>query len=145
MDLPVVSITHEMVVQRHLDLRRPTRQGTTGEAQANQVMIILGTLLNFAAANYEIDGKPIILFNPVKKLSHNRQWYQERRRQTLIPDHKLADWYHAVNSLRHKKIRDYLLLLLFTGLRRIEGASLRWDDVDFEARVIIIRAEIAKK
>jgi integrase len=144
MDLPVASITREMVVQRHLDLRRPTRQGTSGETQANQVMRILGTVLNFAAANYEIDGKPIILVNPVKKLSYNRQWYPDRRRQTIIPDHKLADWYDAVISLRHKKIRDYLLLLLFTGLRRIEGATLRWEDVDFQSKVITIRAEIAK-
>jgi integrase len=144
MDLPVASITREMVVQRHLDLRRPTRQGTTGEAQANHAMTILGTLLNFAAANYEIDGKPIILVNPVKKLSHNRQWYQERRRQTLIPDHKLADWYHAVDSLRQKKVRDYLLFLLFTGLRRNEAATLRWEDIDFPGRVITIRAEISK-
>jgi len=144
MNLPVSSITREMVEQRHLDLRKPTRQGTSGEAQANQVMRILGTLLNFAAANYEIDGKPIILVNPIKRLSYNRQWYQDNRRQTVIPDHKLAAWYDAVISLRHKKIRDYLLLLLFTGFRRIEGASLRWEDVDFESRVITIRAEIAK-
>jgi integrase len=144
MDLPVALITREMVMQRHLDLRRPTRQGSPGESQANQVMRILSTLLNFAAANYEIDGKPIILVNPVKKLSHNRQWYPDKRRQTIVPDHKLADWYDAVSSLRHKKIRDYLLLLLFTGLRRIEGASLRWEDVDFQSKVIKIRAEIAK-
>jgi integrase len=144
LDLPVTSITREMVVQRHLDLRKPTRQGTSGEVQANIVMRVLGTLLNFAAANYEIDGKPIILVNPIKKLSYNRQWYPEGRRQTIIPDHKMADWYGAVISLKHKKIRDYLLLLLFTGLRRIEGASLRWEDVDFASRVITIRAEIAK-
>jgi integrase len=68
----------------------------------------------------------------------------DNRRQTIIPDHKIVDWYDAVISLRHKKIRDYLLLLLFTGLRRIEGASLRWDDVDFNSKVITIRAEIAK-
>lgn len=144
MQLPVTSITREMVVQRHLDLRRPTRQGTTGESQANVVMRILGTLLNFAAANYEIDGKPIILVNPIKKISYNRQWYPSRRRQTIIPDHKLADWYHAVVSLRRNKVRDYLLFLLFTGLRRNEAATLRWEDVDFQSRVITIRAEIAK-
>jgi integrase len=144
LDLPVAAITRDMVVQRHLDLRKPTRQGTSGEVQANIVMRVLGTLLNFAAANYEIDDKPIILINPVKKLSYNRQWYPEGRRQRIIPDHKMADWYDAVISLKYKKIKDYLLLLLFTGLRRVEGASLRWEDVDFASKVITIRAEIAK-
>ncbi len=100
LDLPVVAITREMVEQRHIELRRPTRQGTSGEAQANTVMHILGTLLNFAAANYEIDGKPIILVNPIKRLSHNRRWYQERRRQTIVPDHKLPAWYNAQTSDR---------------------------------------------
>jgi hypothetical protein len=44
MKLPVTSITREMVVQRHLDLRKPTRQGTTGESQANVVMRILASI-----------------------------------------------------------------------------------------------------
>lgn len=144
MDLPVAAITREMVQQRHMDLRKPTRQGTSGEAQANTVIHVLGTLLHFAAANYEIDGKPIIVANPVTKLSHNRQWYQERRRQTLIPDHKLPAWYDAVMSLPQQKVKDYLLLLLLTGLRRNEAATLRWQDVDFSARVITVRAEVAK-
>ena len=144
LDLPVVSITRDMVEQRHAALRRPTRLGTSGEAQANTVMHMLGTLLNFAAANYEIDEKPIILYNPVKRLSQNRRWYPERRRQTLVPDHKLPDWYQAVVSLRHPTVRDYLLLLLFTGLRRMEAATLRWDDIDFEAKALTIRPEIAK-
>ena len=144
MDLPVAGITREMVQQRHFDLRKPTRQGTSGEAQANTVMHVLGTLLNFAAANYEIDGKPIIAANPVTKLSHNRQWYQERRRQTLIPDHKLPAWYDAVMSLPQQKVKDYLLLLLLTGLRRNEAATLRWEDIDFSARVLTVRAEVAK-
>jgi integrase len=133
-----------MVEQRHRNLRKTTRQGTSGEAQANIVMRILGTLLNFAGANYEIDGKPIIMVNPVKRLSSNRQWYKDRRRQTVIPDHKLPEWYAAVMSLRHEHIRDYLFFLLLTGLRRNEGATLRWTDVDFDARIFTIRAEVAK-
>ena len=144
LDLPVVAITREMVEKRHAELRRPTRQGTSGEAQANTVMHILGTLLNFAAANYEVNGKPIILVNPVKRLSHNRRWYPEKRRQTIVPDHKLPDWYREVMLLRHPIVRDYLLLLLFTGLRRNEAATLRWEDIDLDSKVLIVRAEIAK-
>ncbi|MBX9947763.1 MAG: integrase family protein [Candidatus Obscuribacterales bacterium] len=144
LDTPVAAITREMVEQRHMSLKRTTKQGTTGEAQANTVMHMLGTLLNFAAVNYEIDGKPIILINPVKRLSNNRRWYPNKRRQTIVPDHKLAAWYNAVISLRFPTIRDYLLLLILTGLRKTEGATLRWEDIDFESKVLTIRAEIAK-
>ena len=133
-----------MIEQRHLALRKPTKQGTTGEAQANAAMHMLSALLNFAAANYEVDGKPIILVNPIKRLSHNRQWYQERKRQTIVPDHKLPAWYNGVVSLRFDKLKDYLLFLLFTGMRRNEAATLRWEDVDLESKVVTVRSEIAK-
>jgi integrase len=128
LDLPIVSITRDMVEQRHISLRKTTKQGNSGEAQANTEMHLLGTLMNFAAANYEVDGKPIILINPITRLSNNRRWYQERRRQTILPDHKLHNWYKAVVTVRHQTVRDYLLLLLFTGLRRKEAATLRWSN-----------------
>lgn len=144
LDLPVVAITGKMIEQRHSDLRRPSRQGTSGEAQANTVMHLLGALLNFAAANYEIDGVPIILVNPVKRLSQNRQWYRERRRQSVVPDHKMCDWYGEVMALKHPIVRDYLMLLLLTGLRKNEAATLRWLDIDLESKVLIVRSEIAK-
>jgi integrase len=40
--------------------------------------------------------------------------------------------------------RDYLLLTLFTGLRRREAAALTWDEVDFTERVIRLPAARAK-
>jgi integrase len=40
--------------------------------------------------------------------------------------------------------RDYLLLTLFTGMRRRESAALRWDEIDFNARVIKLPAHRAK-
>ncbi len=141
---PITAITREMVEQRHMRLRRPTKQGTDGEAQANTVMHMLGTLINFASTNYEIDGKPIILLNPVKRLSNNRRWYPTRRRQSIIPDHKLPAWHSSVMEIRHQRVKDYLMLLLLTGLRRNEGATLRWDDIDFQSKVLTVRAELAK-
>ncbi len=36
--------------------------------------------------------------------------------------------------------RDYILLVLFTGLRRTEAATLRWDDVDLRERIIRLPA-----
>ena len=82
--------------------------------------------------------------NPVKRLSNNRRWYPHRRRQSIIPDHKLSAWYAAVMELRHQKVKDYLMLLLLTGLRRTEGATLRWEDIDFQSKVLTVRAELAK-
>ncbi|HEY9684997.1 MAG TPA: site-specific integrase [Oculatellaceae cyanobacterium] len=145
LDLPVTSITRDMIHSRHQALTRTTKQGTSGQVQANMTMRILRTVLNFAANNFETaDAQPIITLNPVRTLSQNRAWHSERRRRIIIPDHKLGDVYHAIMSLRQIYIRDYLLLLMLTGLRRKEASPLLWSDVYLEARMITIRAEVAK-
>jgi len=92
---------------------------------------------------YEVDGKPLLDSNPVSRLTQNRQWYPENVRQGTIPDNRLADFYRLVMQ-QPKIVRDYILLLLFTGLRRAEGAKLRWADVDFEARTLTIPAGFNK-
>jgi integrase len=134
-----------MIQSRHLELTKKTKQGSSGEAQANMAMRILSILLNFAASNYEApDGQPIIAINPVRRLSQNRSWHREYRRRVIIPDNKLGEWYRAALALKQTTVRDYLIFLILTGLRRNEAATLRWDDVDFESKTITIRAEVSK-
>jgi hypothetical protein len=99
LDLPVTSVTRDMIQSRHRALTRTTRRGTSGEAQANLAMRILRTLLNFAANNFETaDAQPIITMNPVRTLSQNRSWHRERRRRVIVSDNKLGEWYRAVMS-----------------------------------------------
>jgi len=144
LDIPIANITREMVESRHRELTRVTRQGTSGKAQANSTMERLSVLMNYATNKFEIDGKPIIEKNPVDRLSQIRAWHRLPAKQNVIPDHRLTEWYRTVMSLRDGKVRDYLVLLLFTGLRRMEAATLKWDDIDFEGKVLTIRAEVAK-
>lgn len=39
-------------------------------------------------------------------------------------------------SQNRETIRDYLLLVLFTGLRREEAASMTWDNVELQAKTL---------
>lgn len=64
--------------------------------------------------------------------------YPDRRRRTYIKPHQLKAWYDAVNNLPNRTYRDYLLFVLFTGLRRREAASLRWTQVDFAGKLLSI-------
>jgi integrase len=48
-------------------------------------------------------------------------------------------FYYAVQNLPDMG-RDYITLLLFTGMRRKEAAGLRWSEVDFDNRVIRLPA-----
>jgi integrase len=47
-------------------------------------------------------------------------------------------------GLENPVARDYLLLILFTGLRRREAAALRWTDIDLKAGIIRIPAANTK-
>lgn len=131
---PLLSITKDKIVKYHERLGKER-----GAAYANQVMRLLRALFNFAAGQYEdSEGKSLITDNPVKRLSQTRAWYRIERRQTFIKSHELATWYQGVISLQNETLRDYLLLILFTGLRRQEAAKLKWDQVDFKAKTLII-------
>lgn len=138
----LVDISKEMVAKRH------TKIGSEhGEAYANLSMRFLRALLNFSIAQYE-DGKgnAILRENPVVRLTQTRAWYRVDRRQTVIKPHQLAPWYQGVMLLKHDKtspqsalVADYLLFLLFTGLRRQEAATLKWSDIDLQGRSFTIR------
>ncbi|MEO5861317.1 MAG: tyrosine-type recombinase/integrase [Burkholderiales bacterium] len=63
------------------------------------------------------------------------------RRQNFIKPHELAPWFRAVQSLPEdrKIVGDYLLLLVLTGLRRTEAASMRWENVDLYAGTLTVQ------
>lgn len=131
---PFLSITKDKVAKHHEKLGKEN-----GEAYANLAMRLLRALFNFAAGQYEdAQGKSLITENPVKRLSQTRAWYRVERRQTFIKAHELAPWYTGVQELQNEVLRDYLLLILLTGLRRQEAATLRWDQVDLTAKTLTV-------
>ena len=130
---PITDITKDMVENRHRE------RGKRSKARSNNSMRVLRAIINHARNKFEdARGNPIILINPVERLSQNRAWFKIEKRQTLIKAHQLAPWYKATLQLNNDTTRDYLYFLLFTGLRRSEGAQLRWDDVDFSDKTFTI-------
>jgi integrase len=131
---PLLAISKDKIAEHHGELGKQS-----GEAYANLAMRTLRALFNFAAGQYEdAKGQSLILENPVKRLSQTRAWYRVTRRQTFIKPHELAAWYQAVQKLDNEILRDYLILLLFTGLRRQEAATLRWTQIDLTAKTLTI-------
>jgi len=131
---PFLSITKDKVAKHHEKLGKEN-----GEAYANLAMRLLRALFNFAVGQYEdAQGKSLITENPVKRLSQTRAWYRVERRQTFIKAHELVPWYAGVQQLQNEVLRDYLLLILLTGLRRQEAATLRWDQVDLIAKTLTV-------
>ena len=132
LEKPVTRITPAMVEQRHKE------RGQKSEARANLAMRYLRALLNFAQVKYAHDGISILPSNPVKKLSETRAWYRVERRQTILKAHELAPWFKAVLALPRPHVRDYLLFVLLTGLRKEEALGLKWEHVDIGNRTITI-------
>lgn len=137
---PLAQISKDAIAHRHRKL------GQRSPARANNAMRFLRALFNFARGQYEdAAGRSLFPENPVSRLSHTRAWFPIERRRTVIRRSQLPAWFAAVMALKAdpmdaaaKNVADYLLLLLFTGLRRSEGLQLRWKDVDLEDRSMTI-------
>ncbi|PCI22604.1 MAG: integrase [Piscirickettsiaceae bacterium] len=124
---PITDITKDMVENRHRE------RGKKSKARANNSMRVLRAIINHARHKFEdAKGNPIILFNPVERLSQNRAWFKIEARQSIIKPHQLASWYKATLRLNNDSTRDYIYFILFTGLRKTEAAQLQWDQVDFD-------------
>lgn len=145
LDLPITSITKDMVEELHHDLTiAPNRLGTSSHGRANNALKKLSALINFASDRYGTDDEPLIKLNPVTRLSRNRAWHRIHPRQRIVLDDKLKDWYRACCSLRHSVSRDFLIFLLFSGMRFGESRNLKWSYVDFKEKLLTVPREITK-
>ena len=153
----IIDITRNMVEKKHSQIKKdaeenyvqrcknrnykPTKEEITkrGGAYGNLCMRCLRSVLNFSAGQYEDgEGKPLIKDNPVSIITQTKTWYRVDRRQTIIKPHQLFLWFDTVNKLNGDLVKDYLILLLFTGLRRQEAMRLEWDQVDLKANTLTV-------
>lgn len=157
-DVEMRGITGDMAVDRHTAIQKevadreaarrrrqglegvPDAPGTikrTGENVANMAMVTLKTLWAFQA-----DRVPGFPENPTKRLKG--RWYPTTRRERIVPPDRLGEFYEAVDSLQHRGAKDFLKLVIWTGLRKTEAASLKWSSIDFANRVIRLPASVTK-
>lgn len=154
---PAAAITRDMVKERHRNIAAGKRQRQKltkeidtvkgrkdkpklkavtppapkrKEAAADNCMRTLRAVLNYA---FEDEEGGTLYVNPVNVLSSRKRkaWFKVDRRRTLVKNSDLPSWHRAVMNLDNAVMRDYLLFLLFTGLRRQEAATLKWKHVDF--------------
>jgi integrase len=130
MDKPLCDISKDDIEHRYEKIG-----AEHGKPYSNFAMRVMRSVMNFGMAKYE----EAIDENPVSRLSQTRSWHPIKRREDYIKPTELKSFLDGVEKLDSELIRDYLKLLLFTGLRREEAASLPWADVDFNERTIIIR------
>ena len=122
---PLQTISKDAVAHRHAkNSHRPVR--------ANNAFRVLRAVFNLRRGNMKTPRAAASLRKiPTKRISHNRAWYRVERRRTIIKWDQLPAWFEAVNGLKSTpndfqahSVGDFLLLLLFTGMRRSEGLRL---------------------
>ncbi|HEX4106167.1 MAG TPA: tyrosine-type recombinase/integrase [Rhizomicrobium sp.] len=162
LDKPLRQITSQKVEMRHGEIASNIDLGDkknasrsvkiTGNAAANGAMRALRAIWNFHAKRVP-EGALSFPYNPVSRLSDTDAWHPVEKRERAVKADRLQDFYKAADALgseqglqlddravKNRTIADYLKFLLFTGMRRSEAASLRWDDLDWTDKVITVPA-----
>jgi integrase len=97
-----------------------------GPYAANRVMRHLRALWNTALKECDLPGEPDVAVH----------WNQEERRQEPIPWERLPAWRVELDKLGEVR-RDYNLVVLFTGLRRMDAATIRREHVNLKERTLL--------
>lgn len=130
LDIPIRNITSSMVLERHAEI------GKRSPARADGVMRVVRALCQYVIDTYEDLG--IVIRNPARKLSATKAWFRPGRKTTYLRAEDLAAWFSSVMNL-DDLARMYFLLLLFSGARHSEVASVRVSDFNFRAGSVRFR------
>lgn len=133
---PITDIDKEMISKRHKEIAAGKFQDLARgkprnmNAAADNCMRTLRAVINFAMDDLD----ELLPINPVTRLSRRKEWFGVPRRRRLIDNKDLAEWFKAVQDLKNNTHRDFLLFLLYTGLRLKEACRLAWSDVDLDKK-----------
>lgn len=139
LDRPLVEITRADCRKRHAEIAREVARGKYakdrkrgegfGALAANKAMRAFRAIHNLAAVEHpELPAR----------ITASVQWNAENRRTTVIKADDLASWHKQVEAQANSVRRDYLLFVLFTGLRRTNAAEAQWEHVDWARRSLLV-------
>ena len=130
------AITHEEIVDWKQDLAQKKRSRTTIAIYFRH----LRAAFNNAVKWEMVESNPFLLVVEPKE--------KGRSKKTRDKDMSYAEvrkLLKAIEDVADHQFGHYLRFLLYTGCRRNEILSLRWEDVDLEGRKLSIYAEKSKK
>jgi integrase len=137
---PLKDISPQAVVKRF----NAISEGA-GPATANAAMRTFRSIWNYTRADTaNADGTYVLPECPVRRLSDTRVWHKLKPRSGHVPGHAFGAWFSSLDKLEShnpshaRDFRDFLTILMRTGLRRSELAGLPWSEVDLKDRTLTI-------
>lgn len=117
---PLSTISREDVRELHVQVGE-----SAGKFAANEMLKLLSSLYSYAIDEYDWSGA-----NPVRKIKR----YRTDDRDRFLQVEELPRFFAAVAQLERQTAKDFFLLCLFTGARRSNVQSMRWDEIDMNRR-----------
>jgi len=94
-------------------------------------LALISHLFNVAASEW---GLPVE--NPVRKIKRPRV---DNTRFIFLSESEIQRLLEATRKSRNKKLYPYILLLLHSAMRPGEAAGLRWDQVSFDKKGVLLK------
>lgn len=133
-DRPLRSIRYTDCEKRHEEI------SLRGKHVANRVIGNFGTVWNRHAIIARRED-PTWPGNPTEGVSWHRDGQPdfESRRREPIPIGQLPLWWKSVHEIDSDRRRNYQLLVMFTGIRRNDGMTLRWEHLNLTVEPIEVQ------
>lgn len=106
-----------------------------GPRTANKVFVLMRSVYNKMIEWRLYDGE-----NPCSHI----QKFKERSRDRFLTSNELPRFFHELDKIDHADFKDFVHLSLFTGARRSNVLSMRWQDLNLEAGIWMIPGEQSK-
>lgn len=118
---PLKDITGELLREFH-------KQVTVkhGKYIANHCIKMIKTMFNYAIKEERFDGK-----NPAISVKMNKV----EARVRYLEHNEMKKFLDTVYAYEDTLVRDIILMLVFTGARRGNVFSMRWQDIDMDAKI----------
>jgi len=124
------SIRREDVATLHANIGKER-----GHTTANRAVQLLRSLFNYAATAMDVE-----LVNPAARI----EMFREVPRERFLRADELPKFFAAVNAETDEVLRDFFFMAIWTGARRGNIQSMRWEHIDLEAETWTIPAEAFK-